>query len=168
MHRIVALVAALCLTQTACFGSFAATRALYSFNKGVSGDKWIQEIVFFALLVVPVYSLFALGDVLLFNSIEFWGGSNPIRADGEDWEKEREVMLADGSTARLVRESENVMRIETEKGVFQVERTAEGLRLFQDGEVVSEIWNGSVSEEALADMGAKLDRLALTHERAAL
>lgn len=168
MHRIVALVAALCLTQTACFGSFAATRSLWSFNKGISGDKWIQELLFVAFLIVPAYGLFATGDILLFNAIEFWGGSNPIRADGEDWEKEREVMLADGSTARLVRESENVMRIETGKGVFHVERTPEGMRLLQDGAVVSEIWEGSVSEAAQADMRAKLDRLALTHERAAL
>lgn len=168
MHRVVALVAALCLTQTACIGSFAASRALYSFNKGVSGDKWVQEILFVALLIVPAYEIFFIGDILLFNSIEFWGGSNPIRADGEDWEKEREVMLADGSTARLLRENENVMRIETEKGVFHVERTPEGLRLLQGGEIVSEIWEGSVSEAALADMGAKLDRLALTHQRTAL
>lgn len=142
MHRIVAVVAAICLTQTACFGSFAAVRKLHSFNKGISGDKWLQELLFLAFLIVPVYSLFALGDILLFNSIEFWGGSNPV-ADGADWEQEREIMLADGSTAKLIRESADVMRIETAERTFHVERTPGGMRLLLEGEVFSEVREGT-------------------------
>lgn len=150
MRRMIALAAILCFTQTACFGSFAAVRSLHRFNKGVSGDKWVQEIVFFAMIVVPVYQLFSLGDALLFNSIEFWGGSNPI-ADGEDWEQERKVLLADGTEATLIREGADAMRIETADGTFRIERTAEGLRLLEGDRVVSEIREGSGGGVELLD-----------------
>lgn len=63
--------------STGCFGSFQATRKLYNFNKGV-GDKWVQEVVFLAFSILPIYSIAALGDVVIFNSVEFWTGENPM------------------------------------------------------------------------------------------
>jgi hypothetical protein len=30
-------------------------------------------------VILPVYGLCTLGDALIFNSIEFWGGENPIQ-----------------------------------------------------------------------------------------
>ncbi|GGE38042.1 hypothetical protein GCM10010832_17890 [Psychroflexus planctonicus] len=44
----------------------------------------MDNLVFWALNIVPVYSLFLAGDVFLFNLLEFWTGSNPIAmVDGE-------------------------------------------------------------------------------------
>ena len=65
------------LSSSACFGTFQATRKVYAFNKGV-GDKWVVEIVFLAMTIVPVYSLAALADAVVFNSVEFWTGENPM------------------------------------------------------------------------------------------
>lgn len=65
--------------SSGCFGSFNATRKLYSFNKGV-GDKWVQEIVFLAFTILPIYSIAGLVDVLVLNTIEFWTGDNPMTA----------------------------------------------------------------------------------------
>jgi Domain of unknown function (DUF3332) len=141
MRRALIVLAALALTQSACFGSFAATRSLYGFNKGVSGDKFVQELVFLALVIIPAYGLFALGDALIFNTIEFWGGSNPINADASQ-PREREVMLADGSTARLVHD-EAGMRIEHGDDVYLVQRTADGLTFVgKDGAVLSTLREG--------------------------
>lgn len=144
MRKIVVLLAAVAFTQAACFGSFAATRALYRFNAGI-GDKWVNWAVFLGLNIIPVYSLFTLGDVLIFNSIEFWGGDNPIAdADGP---AEREVMLADGSVVRLVREADG-LRIEHGDQIYRFARTADGFEM-RDGEgtllsSVSELGDGSV------------------------
>ena len=65
------------LTQ-GCYGPFNATRNLWHWN-GTIGDKWGQELVFLGLCIIPVYEIFMLGDALIFNSIQFWGGDNPIK-----------------------------------------------------------------------------------------
>ncbi len=65
-------------TTTGCFGSFQLTRKLYTFNKNVSQDKWVQELVFLGLLIVPVYSLAGLADAVFANTVEFWTGTNPV------------------------------------------------------------------------------------------
>jgi hypothetical protein len=60
-----------------CFGNFAATRKVYEFNESF-GNKWMNQIMFWVLSFVPVYNVAAFADVVLFNTIEFWTGSNPI------------------------------------------------------------------------------------------
>lgn len=63
------------LANTACFGSFPLTRKVYGFNKGVSNDKFVRELVFLAIgVLVPVYSVAGLIDVVILNSMEFWTG----------------------------------------------------------------------------------------------
>lgn len=63
------------LSNTACFGSFPLTRKVYAFNKNVSPDKWVRELVFLAIgPLVPVYGVAGLIDVVILNSIEFWTG----------------------------------------------------------------------------------------------
>jgi hypothetical protein len=63
------------LANTACFGSFPLTRKVYGFNKGVSDDKFVRELVFLAIgVLVPVYSVAGLIDVVILNSMEFWTG----------------------------------------------------------------------------------------------
>lgn len=71
------IAAAGLVASTGCFGSFSATRKLYTYNKSM-GDKWVQEFVFLAFSIIPVYSIVAAGDALIFNSVEFWTGNNPI------------------------------------------------------------------------------------------
>ena len=50
-------------------------------NQGL-GNKFVNEIVFLAFHVVPVYEVAYLADVLVLNSIEFWSGSNPVAEVG--------------------------------------------------------------------------------------
>jgi uncharacterized protein DUF3332 len=64
--------------STGCFGSFALTRKLWDFNNTASKEKGIKELLFLVFVIVPVYELAALGDALIFNTVEFWGGKNPI------------------------------------------------------------------------------------------
>ncbi len=68
----------LCLFTSGCLGPNNAFDGLHHWNKGVTDNKWGNEAIFIALTVIPVYPLFYLGDILIFNSIEFWGGENPI------------------------------------------------------------------------------------------
>jgi hypothetical protein len=67
------------IALTGCFGSFTAVKKLYNWNDSF-GNKWVEWAVFLAFSVLPVYEIFALGDVLIFNSVEFWTGGNPLAA----------------------------------------------------------------------------------------
>lgn len=39
----------------------------------------MKEIILLALVIVPVYPVFTMADALVFNSIEFWTGDDPIK-----------------------------------------------------------------------------------------
>ncbi|WP_373044509.1 DUF3332 domain-containing protein [Vulgatibacter sp.] len=156
MRRVLLVLSAIALTQSACFGSFAATRSLYQFNKGVSGDKWVRWLAFLGLTIIPAYQLFALGDALIFNSIEFWGGSNPINADASE-PRVREVMLADGSTARLVDEGDT-LRIEQGDQVLVLQRVGTELTLATgDGTVISTVREGQGGAVEVVDAEGNVD-----------
>jgi hypothetical protein len=77
---VLSVVALGLVASSGCFGSFNLTRKTYAYNKSVSPDKWVQEVVFLAFMVIPVYSVVGAVDVLILNSIEFWTGENPVMA----------------------------------------------------------------------------------------
>jgi hypothetical protein len=73
------------LLSTSCLGSFSAFNSLRDWNDGVTSNKFLDNLIFWALNIVPVYGLFITGDVLFFNVLEFWTGDNPIAmAEGEE------------------------------------------------------------------------------------
>ncbi len=76
----IASVLAMSLVSTSCIGSFALSNKLLSWNKQV-GNKFINEVVFFAFWILPVYEVAGLADVLVINSIEFWSGTNPMASN---------------------------------------------------------------------------------------
>lgn len=60
-----------------CIGSFSLTNKVLKWNKQV-GSKFLNELVFFAFWILPVYEVTAVADLLVINSIEFWSGNNPV------------------------------------------------------------------------------------------
>lgn len=134
------LAAALALTvfQSGCFGSFKLTQAVWKFNRDVSGDKWVQWLVFLVLSIVPVYVVATVVDAFVVNSIEFWTGSNPVRADGTPWQKD--IRLADGSTARMIAEDENTLRVEHGETITRLRKEAGTITVFdEEGKVLAMI-----------------------------
>lgn len=75
----VAIAALMCSSLTSCMGQFALTKNLYSWNEQIS-NKFVNELVFIAFWILPVYEVCGLADVLVLNSIEFWSGDNPMTA----------------------------------------------------------------------------------------
>jgi hypothetical protein len=76
-HSYGAAALALVLAFSGCYGSFNLTRKLYKWN-GEVGGKWTNEAVFLGFVILPVYMFATLGDAIVFNSIEFWRGKNPV------------------------------------------------------------------------------------------
>ena len=85
---------------TSCLGSFSAFNGLKDWNQDMTDNKFINNIVFWALNIIPVYGLFYFGDVVIFNLIEFWSGSNPIAM--KDGDKETQVVEKDGNTYKMI------------------------------------------------------------------
>ncbi len=87
---IIATVVALSasMMMQSCIGSFALFNKVKSWNEHV-GDKFVNELIFAAFWILPVYELSFVADLFILNSIEFWSGTNPALAqtqviDGKD------------------------------------------------------------------------------------
>lgn len=70
------------LLFSSCVGSFTLSNHLRAWNQTV-GDKFVNELIFLSMHIVPVYEVAYLADALVINSIEFWSGSNPLANTGE-------------------------------------------------------------------------------------
>jgi hypothetical protein len=76
--RIGTALVAVSLVASGCYGPFNLTRRLYNWNGQIHQGKWEKEFMFLILAWVPVYGLAVAGDALIFNSMEFWTGNNPV------------------------------------------------------------------------------------------
>ena len=100
------------LMFTSCIGSFGLTNKLLDWNRGVD-SKFVNELVFIAFHIVPVYPIAVMADILVINSIEFWSGSNPVADVGA------------------------VKTIETNEGTYAIETKADGYSIQKEGEETS-------------------------------
>lgn len=83
MKKLVLTIALACtIFMYSCIGSFGLTNKCYDWNNSI-GDKWINELVFIGLSILPVYEICVVADAVVFNSIEFWTGNNPIAYKAE-------------------------------------------------------------------------------------
>ncbi|EJX09155.1 hypothetical protein, membrane [gut metagenome] len=81
-NALTAVVLCSCLLFSSCVGSFGLFNRLNSWNNSI-GNKFVNELVFLAFNIVPVYGVAYLADALVINSIEFWSGSNPMANVGD-------------------------------------------------------------------------------------
>lgn len=110
------LAMAIGMTTTGCFGKFALTRKIYGWNDTL-GNKFVKTIVFWGLLIVPVYEICFAADYFVLNLIEFWTGSNLIADNDIHHEilEDGSVQIAfQGKTWRLVPMGEDGFRLERE------------------------------------------------------
>jgi hypothetical protein len=69
-------------------GKFALLKKLYAWNEKATGNKFIDNLLFWILNIIPVYGIVTFVDVVILNLVEFWTGSNPMAmAPGERIEK---------------------------------------------------------------------------------
>ncbi len=87
MKRLAIPALAVILILSACTGSFTLTNKVNKFNK-IFENPWVEEVVFLAMVIVPVYEISLIADMLIFNSIEFWTGENPVA-------EEQQITLTD-------------------------------------------------------------------------
>ncbi len=96
---VIATTLAASILCSSCIGSFSAFNSLRDWNEDITANKFGNELIFIALWVIPVYQLASLGDLLIFNSIEFWGGDNPIAMKPS--EEETQVVTVKKNTYQI-------------------------------------------------------------------
>ena len=78
-----AIALSISLTSTSCIGPNNAFNGVLGWNSKLSESKYVNELAFLGLNIIPVYGLCLFGDFLIFNSVEFWTGSNWIAKPSE-------------------------------------------------------------------------------------
>ena len=68
------LLLAMSTSTLSCYGKFPLTHAVYQFNGQVTNNKIIHSVVMWVFIIIPVYGIASLGDVVIFNLVEFWSG----------------------------------------------------------------------------------------------
>lgn len=91
---------------SSCIGSFSLTNSVLKWNNSV-GAKAVNELVFVAFWILPVYEVTAIADLLILNSIEFWTGDNPLSASTKviDTEQGRYLVACDGKGYTVTHEA---------------------------------------------------------------
>ena len=109
---LVAAVLSGSLLFSSCVGSFGLFNCLTTWNQSL-GNKFVNELVFLAFNIVPVYGVAYLADALVINSIEFWSGSNPMANVGD------------------------VKKVKGENGNYMVKTLENGYSITKEGETAS-------------------------------
>ena len=109
---LVAAVLSGSLLFSSCVGSFGLFNRLTTWNQSL-GNKFVNELVFLAFNIVPVYGVAYLADALVINSIEFWSGSNPMANVGD------------------------VKKVKGENGNYMVKTLENGYSIKKEGETAS-------------------------------
>ena len=81
------LIFSMSTLTTGCFGSFQLTRNFYQWHDSTFDNKFVKSLLFW----IPfsfVYGITAFADVVVFNLIEFWSGSNPLSMNEGESETE--------------------------------------------------------------------------------
>ena len=73
--KLTALLLAATIMFSSCIGSFRLTNKIKDWNSNVS-NKWVNEVIFLAFHIVPVYEIAMFVDAIVLNSIEFWTGKS--------------------------------------------------------------------------------------------
>jgi hypothetical protein len=163
IQRIVAaIVAGSFLTvTTACYGPFNLTRNVYHWNSNIKGsgevnEKWMKEFVFFGMIIIPVYMFSALLDAFIFNSIQFWSGSNPVKANDAGGEGATRIVRLGGITVTMAESDRGTTVIYERNGIVErraiIETSATGYRLINEtGSLLAEAEMGQDGSVTLLD-----------------
>lgn len=156
------LVLTMAVMSAGCFGSFNLTKKVYKFNDGMNG-KWVKEIVFLAMNIIPVYPVAGGIDVIILNTIEFWTGSNPVAAnitsdDGTQVafnaeKKEMTISYADKKFVVAMENGKATVKNDNGEAIAYVESTDDGGMMIKDmkGNILSQ----QTSEQVAALLASK-------------
>ena len=159
-----ALLLATACMMSSCIGSFQLTNKVKDWNESL-GDKFINEVVFLAFHIVPVYEICMFADGIVFNSVEFWTGERLVADAGErqmirnSFGKDVEIktlkdgyMFSDGnSSMKVLYDSANkTWKVETD------DQSADLIKFVDDNTAQLFLANGEVMDITLDAEGVEM------------
>jgi len=150
----VALLIVLVAAMSGCYGSFELVKKVHKFN-GTFGNKWVNELGFLVMNIVPVYQVAGLVDMVVLNSIEFWSGKNPASASNET------VIPLDQASTLTLRGTDGTVLLssKTESGTTQYifEKASDGTIVKDtNGKVLARCSMGTDGSMSIYDGSGKL------------
>lgn len=107
-----------------CIGSFSLFNRVNDWNQTL-GSKFVNELVFIAFHIIPVYEVAYAVDAIVLNTIEFWSGNTVVKNDSKV--------------------------IEGEDGEYLVQVSEKGYSITKDGETVNFIFDSSENSWSYSD-----------------
>ena len=169
--KLSALLLAATIMFSSCIGSFQLTNKVFKLNNTI-GSKWVNELVFAACCILPVYEITLFVDAIVLNSIEFWSGKKLITNAGEkkivknNEGKNIEVTamengynLTDGAT------SMNLV-FDEETQVWSAEynnQTTQLMKFVDDNNAQLFLLNGDVMDVTLDAQGVEMARMFMNN-----
>jgi hypothetical protein len=163
INKIVAaiVVGSFLTVTTACYGPFNLTKNVYHWNSNIKGssevnEKWMKEFVFFGMIIIPVYMFSALLDAFIFNSIQFWTGGNPVKANDAGGDGATRVVRLGGITVTMAESDRGTTVTYERNGIVErramIEPSATGYRLIDEtGVLLAEAEKGQDGSVILLD-----------------
>ena len=159
-----ALMIAAAFMLSSCIGSFQLTNKVKDWNESL-GDKFVNEVVFLAFHIVPIYQICMFADGVVFNSVEFWTGERLVADAGErqmiknSFGKDVEIktlkdgyMFSDGtSSMKVLYDSANkTWKVETDS------QSADLIKFVDDNNAQLFLANGEVMDVTLDAEGVEM------------
>ena len=159
------------LILSSCIGSFQLTNKVKDWNDNI-GDKWINEVVFLAFHIVPVYEVCMFADAVVFNSVEFWTGERLVASAGErqmiknSFGKDVEIktlrngyMFSDGnSSMKVIYDAENkTWKVETDG------QSSDLIKFVDESNAQLFLANGEVMDVTLDEQGVEMARTHISN-----
>lgn len=133
------------LMFSSCIGPFNLSNKLLAWNQTVD-NKFVNEVIFFAFHIIPVYPISYVADILVFNSIEFWTGENPIEA----------------GIVKQVQGTDGIYTVETLEDGYKIENEAgQEMKLVYDKE--TNVWSAVVDNTTTKIIKIEDDKKAVVY-----
>lgn len=168
--KLLSVILSAAIIFSSCIGSFALTNKVKDWNDGV-GSKFVNELVFLGMCIVPVYPVVILADAIVLNSIEFWSGETPVvknngetkivkNSKGEDISvtaKENGYTVSNGEVAinLVFDKTDNSWNVEYDN------QTCKLMKMLDDKNAVLYLLNGETMNVSLDGEGMALARRAV-------
>lgn len=169
--KLSALLLSATILFSSCIGSFRLTNKIKDWNESVS-SKWVNEVIFLAFHIVPVYEISMFVDAVVLNSIEFWTGKSADvevgdtkivkNAQGEDIEI---TALEDGYKLSNGETSMNIV-FDEETQIWSAEynnQTTQLMKVVDDNNAQLFLMNGEVMDVTLDAQGVEIARQYMTN-----
>lgn len=169
--KVSAICAVLCgsLMFSSCIGSFALFNKVKDWNESVTDSKFVNEVIYLAMCIVPIYEICFFIDNVLLNSIEFWTGNNPVANAGDVKQVKGQngdylvQTNEDGYTITNEAGEEMTLKFDAESQSWNVMNGEESIELFSlnsDGTVNMNMQNGTYMQVTLDHAGMMAARQA--------